>query len=129
MKRWIWNGTPKIMRFLSSLICLGLIHSVSAEPIASQQVENDHRVSSKTQEVELVDSARAAWLNLLHNEKHFGSPGYIYAWPDSGSPGGETLRLPFETGQPAQLEVIQATSSRSFKGELLRPKITPVQFY
>lgn len=128
MKRWILNCTPKIIRFLSPLICLCLIQSVSAEPIASQQVENHHPVLNNTQEVELVDSARAAWLNLLHNEKHFGSPGYIYAWPDSGRPGDETLRLPFETGQPAQLEVIQSTSSRSFKGELLRPRITPVQF-
>lgn len=127
MRQWLLNWTPKIVRLVSPLIYLCLMQPVSAGPVASWEGRSDRGPSSRPQEVELIDSATAAWLNLLHNEKHFGSPGYIYSWPDSGYPSDETLRLPFETGQPAQLEVIPSARSRSFGGDLLLPRKTPVK--
>ena len=78
---------------------------------ASTTTPTGHNLTQHTtppREVEILDSSTAAWVNLLHNQKQFGSPGYIYSWDLAGSKTLPKFRFHFEPNTVAPLEVIHS---------------------
>jgi hypothetical protein len=99
--------TPMVTRLIAPLLLLLSFSPAEARPLTSD-ASTTSLIASTTNEVELLDSSRAAWLNLLHNENYLGSPGYIHSWDSANSKTRIPLNFKFEPNTAAPLEVIHS---------------------